>query len=458
MHFESIYQLAQAIKSKQVSPVEVTQAMLKRIESVDSHSQAYLTVTAQRALAQARQCEKEIASGLWRGWLHGIPLALKDIIYTDFAKTTAGTAIHREFQPDYSATVVERLETAGAVTMGKLTTTEQAFSDHHPSVPVPRNPWGDGFFCGCSSSGSGVAAANGLAFGTLGSDTGGSIRIPSAANGVTGLKPTWGRVSRHGVFALGDTLDHIGPMTRSAVDAAIMMNAIAGFDPKDVTSLRGGVPDYVAAAMRGIQGLRIGLPYGYATDGVDAEVVSAWERAAQVLTSLGALTRAIEHPHWEKAVACWPTLCAAETAWAHRDHHPSQKDSYGAVLSSFIELGQSLTAVELAGANIERLEFRGRMQAVFDEVDLFLIPVFPTKTLRQAEWESMAGEDFSSYLRYTIPADLTSWPTITIPAGFDSNGMPIGLQLCGPAMSEDVLCQAAAAFQRVTDWHLRRPV
>ena len=458
MHFESIHQLAQAIRSRQVSPVEVTQAMLTRIENVDGNSRAYLTVTGERALAQAKKCEAEIASGLWRGMLHGIPLGLKDIIYTDFAKTTAGTTIHKEFQPSFSATVVARLETMGAITLGKLTTTEQAFSNHHPSVAVPRNPWGNGFFCGCSSSGSGVAAANGLAFGTLGSDTGGSIRIPSAANGVTGLKPTWGRVSRHGVFALGDTLDHIGPMTRSALDAAIMMNAIAGYDPNDATSLRDAVPDYVAAAQLGIQGLRIGLPYDYATADVDAEVVNAWESVAQVLSSLGALTRGVQHPQWERAVACWPTLCSAETAWAHRDNHPSSKDSYGAVLSGFIEMGQSLTAVELAGANIERLEFRGRMHSIFDDVDLFLIPVFPTKTLRQAEWEGMAGEDFSSYLRYTIPADLTGWPTITFPAGFDSNGMPIGMQLCGPSLSEDLLCRVAAAYQRATDWHLHRPI
>lgn len=458
MHFDSIFNLAHAIRSKELSPVEVTQAMLARIDEVDAHTNAYVSVTPERALQQAKKSEEEIMAGQWRGMLHGVPIAFKDIINTDFAKTTAGTEIHRDYQPSFSATVVERLEAQGAITLGKLTTTEQAFSDHHPFVPIPRNTWGKGFFCGCSSSGSGVASANGLAFGTLGSDTGGSIRIPSAANGVTGLKPTWGRVSRYGVFALADSLDHIGPMTRSAVDAAIMLGAIAGHDPKDATSLHAAVPDYLTESMRGIQGVRIGMPYGYATDGVDPEVVAAWERAAATLRSLGARTKQMAHPGWEKAVAAWPALCSAETAFAHREHHPSQKSKYGVVLSGFIEQGQALSAVDLAAANIERLEFTGRMRSVFDDVDLYLTPVFPTKTLRQVEWQSMAGQDFSNYLRFTIPADLTGWPTITFPGGFDSNGMPIGLQLWGPYLSEEVLCRVAAAFQRVTDWHLRRPI
>lgn len=458
MHFKSIVELAANIKAKDISPVEVTEHMLNRIESVDSSSHSYLSVVADRAMGQARKAEKEITAGQWRGPLHGVPLGIKDIIYTDFAKTTAGTAIHKDFQPSFNATVVDRLENNGAITLGKLVTTEQAFSAHHPSVTIPVNPWGEGYFCGCSSSGSGVATANGLAFGTLGSDTGGSIRIPSAANGITGLKPTWGRVSRYGVFALGDTLDHIGPMTRSAVDAAIMLDAIAGQDPKDPTALRGVVPDYLAECTKGIQGLRIGLPWAYATEGVDADVVNAWKATAASLELLGAETKTIEYPEWSKAVASWPVLCSAETAWAHREYHPSRKSEYGSVLSDFIEMGQKLSAVELAGANIARLEFTGSVRAVFDEVDLFLIPVFPTRLLKQAEWEAMAGEDFSSYLRYTMPADLTGGPTITFPVGFDSNGMPIAMQLCGNNLSEATLLRAAAAFQRVTDWHLRRPV
>lgn len=457
MHFRSILDLSKDIKSKKLSPVELTRYMLERIEVKDPDIRSFLAVTADRAAEQALKAEREIMSGLWRGPLHGIPLAIKDIIYTSFANTTAGTGIHKDFRPSFNATVVDRLENHGAVTLGKLATTEQAFSEHHPLVPIPLNPWNPGYFVGASSSGSGAATAAGLAFGTLGSDTGGSIRLPCAANGITGLKPTWGRVSRHGAFALADSLDHIGPMTRSAADAAIMMNAMAGQDPKDPTCLREPVPDYLAECFKGIQGLRVGMPWDYATTGVDAEVVQTWKAAAEVLELLGAELRSITFPDWEEAVGYWPTLCAAETAWAHRDFHPSRKSEYGTVLSEFIEKGQRTSAVELAGANISRLEFNGRYRALFDEVDVFLIPVFPTKVLNQSAWEENAGKDFSSYIRYAIPADLTGCPTITFPAGFDTNGMPVAMQLCGPSLSEGDLFRVAAAYQRVTNWHTRHP-
>jgi amidase len=458
MHFRTILDISEDIKSKRLSPVEVTEHMLERIETNDSVIRSYLTVTSERAIKQAKRAEKEIMSGLWRGPLHGISLGIKDIIHTDFAKTTAGTSIHRNFQPTCSATVVERLENHGAISLGKLATTEQAFSEHHPSVPIPRNPWNPGYFVGASSSGSGAATAAGLAFGTLGSDTGGSIRLPCAANGITGLKPTWGRVSRHGAFALADSLDHIGPMARSAADVAIMLGAMAGHDPRDPTSLKSPVPDYLSECSKGIQGLRVGMPWAYATDDVDPEVVDAWQNTADIFQLLGAELKPTEHPEWADAVSHWPALCSAETAWAHRNHHPAQKEHYGPALSGFIEHGQNLNPVQLAGANISRLEFKGRMNAFFESMDVFLIPVFPTKVLKQSDWEAMADGDFSSYVRYAIPADLTGNPTITFPAGFDSNGLPIAMQLCGPHLSEAMLLRAAAAFQRVTDWHTRHPM
>ena len=457
MHFQTILALSKDLRSGAVSPVEVTDHMLARIEAFDGVSKSYVTVTAERAREKAKVAEAEIAKGLWRGPLHGVPIALKDIIYTDFAKTTGGTRINQDFRPSYSATVTERLENAGAIVLGKLKTTEQAFADHHPDVEAPINPWGADRFPGASSSGSGVSTAKGLAYGTLGSDTGGSIRLPSTANGITGLKPTWGRVSRYGVFALGDTLDHIGPMTRSAADAAIMLSAIAGQDPKDTTALQAPVPDYLSYCDKGISGLRIGIPRAFATDGIAGEIVAAWEATAKALADLGAVLVPIEFPEWRLAVENWNLLCAAEAAWAHRETHPSRKEDYGAVLSSFIELGQTKTAVDMAGANISRVEFSSKVAALFLGVDLILMPTIPTLLPTMTEWRAMAGEDFSPYLRFTIPADLTGGPTITFPAGFDSNGLPIAMQLCGPHLSEAVLCQAGSAFQRVTDWHLRHP-
>lgn len=457
MHFESIVDLAEKIKARSISPVEVVDHMLNRIEDRDRTAKSYVSVTAERARERARLAEAEIAKGLWRGPLHGVPIGLKDIIYTDFVRTTGGTAINRDFQPSFSATVTARLEAAGAIVLGKVKTTEQAFADHHPSVEAPINPWNAERWSGVSSSGSGVATAAGLAFGTLGSDTGGSIRLPSAANGVTGLKPTWGRVSRYGVFALADTLDHVGPITRSAADAAVMLYAIAGRDENDPTALHAPVPDYVTACAQGISGLRIGLPHAFATDGIDPAVVAVWETTAKALASLGAQMKPVVFPEWREPAEGWNLLCAAETAWAHRETHPARKSEYGPVLSNFIELGQSASAKDLAGANIGRIDFAAKVGALFEDVDLFLVPAIPTRVPTRQQWLGMAAEDFSPYLRFTIPADLTGGPTITFPAGFDTDGLPIAMQLYGPHLSEATLCRAAAAFQRITDWHLRHP-
>jgi amidase len=346
---------------------------------------------------------------------------------------------------------------AGAVMLGKLKTTEQAFARHHPSVAPPLNPWGEDLWRGVSSSGSGVATAAGLAFGTLGSDTGGSIRFPSAVNGITGLKPTRGRVSRYGVFPLADSLDHVGPMTRSVVDAAIMLGAIAGQDPNDASALSVPVPDYPAYCSSSIAGLRIGLPHSYATDGVDPEVAEMWEAAAKVFAHLGAIVRAIDVKSWRQASQQWVTLCAAEAAWTHRECYSSRKGEYGHSLCEFIERGQRLKAVDLAAASIIRLEFSARFAALFDEIDLLLIAATSFRPPTWAKGKEFEREDLGEFLRFVAPTNMTGSPTITFPAGFDSAGLPLAAQLVGAHLSEHVICQAAAAFQRVTDWHLRHP-
>src|SRR5213079_871721 len=235
---------------------------------------SYTTLLADRAMAKARQAEEEIDRGLWRGPLHGVPIAVKDLCYTDYAPTAAGMLIHKDFIPPYTCTVVERLERAGAIILGKLSMTEGAFAIHHPGMPTPVNPWHADVWTGASSSGSGAATAAGLCYGSLGSDTGGLIRFPSAACGLTGLKPTWGRVSRYGVFPLSESLDHIGPMTRTAADCAAVLAAIAGADPCDPTALLSPVPDYLAGLTASIRGLRIGIAESYAFDGLSDEVLA----------------------------------------------------------------------------------------------------------------------------------------------------------------------------------------
>ncbi|MFK0206447.1 amidase [Agrobacterium sp. NPDC090283] len=458
MHFKSISEISEEIMRKKITSSEVTSRILERISIRDAKSCSYITVTAERAMQQAAVADKEISQGLWRGPLHGVPLGIKDIIYTDFAKTTAGTAIHRDFRPTFNATVVNRLETAGAVTLGKLTTTEQAFADHHPSVKAAVNPFGEEYYSGVSSSGSGVSVADGLAYGSLGSDTGGSIRAPSGANNITGVKPTWGRVSRHGVFALADSLDHIGPMARSAVDAAIMLGAIAGQDSNDPTALRAAVPDYLSACAAGIQGLRIGMPRAFACENTEQEISNAWQYTADVLCSLGAETRDITFPEWRKAVADWIALCSPETARAHQEFYPSRKDEYGPVLANFIETGRKLSAIDYVNANLGRIAFSALYRKLFSEVDIFLIPVFPRALPKASEWLEIADSQFIDFTRFFIPADITGSPTVTFPVGADRNGMPIAMQVCGPHLSEDVLLKVVANFQRVTSHHLRRPV
>ena len=236
LHYQSLTTVADLIRRRKLSSVEATNAMLQRIEKLDGAFHSYAAVLGERALERAETADAEIARGVWRGPLHGAPIAVKDLCYTSFAPTTAGTTIHKSFVPSFNATVVDRLEQGGAVILGKLKMTEGAYTSHHPETEAPLNPWNTGYWVGSSSTGSGVATSLGLCYGSLGSDTGGSIRFPSATCGLTGIKPTWGRVSRYGVFPLAETLDHVGPMARSAADAAAMLGVIAGADENDPTA------------------------------------------------------------------------------------------------------------------------------------------------------------------------------------------------------------------------------
>lgn len=457
MHYTSITALSRDIAARRISPVEVTEHMLQRIETVDAKLQSYVTVTAERAMDQARQAEREIAAGRLRGPLHGVPLSIKDIIFSDFATTTAGTRLHKDFRPDYSATVLRRLEAAGAVTLGKVKTTEQAYATHHPDVAAPLNPWGHGHWSGSSSSGSGVSVAAGLAFASLGSDTGGSIRFPSAVNGVTGIKPTWGRVSRHGAFELAASLDHIGPLARSAQDAGIVLQTIAGVDHADPTTLTAPVPDLVQEAGRSIAGLRIGIDRGYIADGVDPANVRAIEDAMRVLQDLGAVLVEVKVEDWKEAAKDWLPLCAPETALAHAATWPSRKDDYGQTLSELIKMGHDYTAQDVARAHQTRLQFSTRLAAMFHQVDLLLIPATIWRVPDLAHWDDYAQGDNSEFIRFTGPYDMSGSPTITMPGGFDNDGLPLAVQLVGPILGEGLLVRAGSAFQSATDWHLRQP-
>ncbi len=457
--YKSLTTISDLIRRKQVSSVEVTNAILQRIAELDGQYHSYAAVLAERALDRAKGADAESERGLWRGPLHGVPIAVKDLCYTTFAPTRAGATIFKSFVPSFNATVVERLEDAGAILLGKLQMTEGAYTSHHPDVPPPLNPWNTGYWVGSSSTGSGVATSLGLCYGSLGSDTGGSIRFPSATCGLTGIKPTWGRVSRYGVFPLAETLDHIGPMTRSASDAAAILGVIAGADRNDPTTYKAPVPDYLEAIGDGIRGLRIGVDRGYATDGVDQQVVAALTEAERVLRGLGATIREVKFPAYQKLVSQWIAMCSVETAAAHIDTYPERRSEYGPDLAKLIDQGIATKGTEVANIALERMRFSRELSELFEAVDVLLIPTMPVPT-PSLELMKAYGEDpnvLLGILRFTAPFDFSGSPTLTLPNGLDSACMPLSMQLVGPHLSEDVLVRAGNAFQGVTNWHQRRP-
>jgi len=373
-HYLELLEIGRRIQSKEISPVEATRAQLDRIGKLDGQLKSYATMMADQALADARQAETEIGKGTIRGPLHGVPIAVKDLCWTKGVPTAAGMTIYKDFKPDRDGTVVRKLREAGAVILGKLQLTEGAYADHHPKITPPVNPWNKAHWSGASSSGSGVATAAGLCYGSLGSDTGGSIRFPSAANGCTGLKPSWGRVSRYGVFELAATLDHVGPMARSAADAGAMLGAIAGVDPSDPTASPREVPNYLAGMKRGIRGVRVGVDPRWNTVNVDAPTRQVVDAVLKVVGELGGDIREVAFPDPEQIIADWVPLCAVETAVAHESTYPSRKDEYGPALAGLIDTGRGLSGLDYQKIILRRNDFRGRVQTLFQNIDLLIIP------------------------------------------------------------------------------------
>ncbi len=365
LQYLELTELTRRIHARELSSVEATQASLARIEALDGTLHSYALVLPEHALAQARQADAEIGRGTMKGPLHGAPIAVKDLCWMRDVPTAAGTIVYRDFRPTDDATVVSRLEAAGAVILGKLQLTEGAYADHHPKITPPINPWNAAHWPGASSSGSGSATAAGLCYGSLGSDTGGSIRFPCAANGLTGLKPTWGRVSRYGVFELAATLDHVGPMTRSARDAAAMLGVIAGADDKDPTALQDPVPDYLADIGRGLRGTRVGIAPAWTEAVADAPTRRAIAAAVDIVRGLGAEIREVTFPDIAPMVEDWFPLCGVETAVAHEKTYPSRKSEYGPALSGVIELGRGLSGMDYQKIILRRNDFRGCVAALF---------------------------------------------------------------------------------------------
>ncbi|MDR3472918.1 MAG: amidase [Devosia sp.] len=457
--FASLTEISAGLKSGALSSLAVTETMLARIAAIDPQLNSYIKVTAEEAIAAAKAADAEIAAGRYRGLLHGVPIAIKDLFYTAGTPATFGSGAYLDFRANYTATVVERLLTSGAVLLGRLHLHEGAYGDHHPKFGRPTHPYHKDYWPGGSSSGSGVATAAGLCFASLGSDTGGSIRFPSGLNGLTGVKPTWGRVSRYGVFTLADSLDTVGPMARSAADAAAVFDVIAGYDANDSTSLAAPVPNYSAALEGGVfgaRGMKIGIDWSYLGDDTHPEIIAAIKEALRVFEALGAIVTPVTVPDVLAVSASQPIIMETECANFHRELFLADRSGFGDLLSKAIERGLTYDPVKLANAYIVRDKFKGELLKTFTQVDAIVAPVMPRLGIRYDDMDSLFN-DLPGSLRFTGPFNMSGSPTVTFPTGMSSIGLPLAMQLIGPHLSEAALLKAVHAFQQATAFHLQRP-
>jgi amidase len=459
LHFLSLHEIADRIARRELSPVELTRTILARIERLDPTLCSYLSVLPERALAAAADAEREIAAGRHRGPLHGVPIAIKDLCDWRGTVTTCASPLVVGGEAARSATVVDRLEAAGAVILGKTNLYEYAFMGYHPGRPVPRNPWRSDADTGGSSSGSGAAIAAGLCFAALGTDTGGSIRMPSAWCGIVGLKPTYGRVSRAGVFALAASLDHVGPMARTVRDAALVHDAIAGPDPRDATTLPDAPSPVSASIDTPITGVRIGWDEAYASAGASPDVVDAVHAAVQVLADAGARVVPVSLPPVDEVLQAWAVICAGDALATHAATYPSRAGEYGPSIRSFFEYGAKLGAVDYARAHEERLRFCGAFARLFADVDVLACPsTFATPPEAGAiDPRGRFDPGIFPFGRFTFPFNCTGSPTLSVPCGFTADGLPHSLQLVGRHADEALLCRVGHAYESATTWHTRRP-
>lgn len=443
--------LARAYREDRLSPVEVVRVLLGRIEADETG--AFITVTAERALEDAARAEEELRSGMDRGPLHGVPVGLKDLIYTKGILTTMGSAFFRDYAPDHSATVVQRLEEAGAVSIGKTNTHEFAYGptgDRSFFGPT-RNPHDAARITGGSSGGSGAAVAAGLVYGALGSDTGGSIRIPSALCGVVGMKPTFGRVSKHGVFPLAWSLDHVGPITRTVEDNALMLSVLAGHDPEDPYSANLAEEDFTRGLQREVRGRRIGLPDAFYFEHVEAEVEERVREAAEVFASLGAEVREVDIPNlWETLHAQRLTL-AVEAYAVHEERLKTEPERFDDQGLERLLRGEGLEAYRYANAQQRRLHSRREFGRILQEVDVLLTPTVPIWATEIGQRETVIGDYeeavYSALTRFTGPTNLNGLPSLSVPCGSTASGLPVGMQLIGRQFDEATLYNFGHAYE-----------
>ena len=452
----TIRQAAGLLARREVSPVELAQAHLERIGRLQPSLHAFLTVTAERALADARAAEDALKRGEG-GPLLGIPIALKDLFCTAGIRTTAHSRVLANHVPAEDATVVARLRKAGTVLLGKLAMHEFATAGPASELaPAARNPWNTGYIPGGSSSGSGAAVAAGLCLAALGTDTGGSIRQPSSFGGIVGLKPTYGRVSRHGVIPLCWSLDHVGPIARTVEDAALVLQALAGPDPLDPTTSTNAVPDYPAALTGDVRGLRVGLPdYFFGPEGgADREVLDAVHQAARALEGLGARVVEVAIPGLRAARPAHSVIHGVEAYAYHAANLHRQRQNYGPRLRQRLLVGALFSGADYARALRFRAAFRAELARIFEQVDLLATPTNPVTAL---PFEGLDPRRQSRAHSFTGPFNLAGLPAVSVPCGFSPAALPIGLQLVGRPFEEATVLRAAHAYEQHAGWYQRHP-
>jgi aspartyl-tRNA(Asn)/glutamyl-tRNA(Gln) amidotransferase subunit A len=480
----TIHAAHEQLRSGALCASALTEAVLARQQAVEPHIQAYITMTPDLARQQAAEADAAFARGDVRSPLQGIPLAIKDNICTQGLRTTCGSRILEHFVPPYNATVMARLQAAGAVVVGKANMDEFAMgsSTETSYFKTTRNPWGQGAYVpGGSSGGPAAAVAADACIAALGSDTGGSIRLPAAMTGVVGVKPTYGRVSRYGLVAFASSLDQIGPMTKDVRDAALLLQAIAGHDAGDSTSGNVPVPDYTLALGRGVQGMRLGVPREYFVEGMDHAVEEAVRAGIDRLQALGAAIVDVSLPHTPYAVATYYILATAEASsnlarydgvrYGHRAAAPdnlldmyarTRAEGFGAEVKRRIMLGTYVLSAGYYEAYYRKAQqlrtlFRQDFQHAFAQCEAIVTPVAPVPAFRLGE---RLDDPLQMYLAdiFTIPVNLAGLPAMSLPCGFSPQALPIGLQIMAPPFREETIFQVAGAFEAVTDFHTRKPV
>ena len=459
----TIAEASALIRKREVSPVELIDATLDRVDRLQPALNAFITVMHGQARRDAKRAEAEIARGKYKGPLHGIPVSLKDLYYTRGVRTTAGSKVLANFVPKYDSTVTARLKRAGAIIIGKNNLHEFApgGSTNNAHYGAGRNPWNPSCIPGGSSGGSAAAVAASMGMASMGSDTAASIRMPAALCGVVGLKPTFGRVSCHGVVALSWSLDTVGPLTRTAEDCALIMQAIAGHDPKDPASVKAPVPDYSQGLRQEIRGLKVGIPKEHFFQNTSPEIAELTRKAIRVLEELGASVREVSIPLAGISTHAANVLSRAEGAAYHEHWLRTQRGDYSPDIRDRLETGFYISAVDYIKAQQIRTLVQRQFNQVMEEVDLLATPTTPVPAYPVGPERLVPPgsdqEGMLSLIVLTRPHNMAGLPAISVPCGFTAEGLPVGMQLGGRALDEATVLRGAHAYQQATDWHLRRP-